>query len=67
MLQDSETVAKKIQLPPQATVAVFDEKDQTIKMMQEHERPMPFENHTPMWTKHGATQSHFHKKSHSVQ
>ena len=27
LMQDSETVTKKIQLPPQATIAVFDEKD----------------------------------------
>ena len=27
LMQDSETVTKKIQLPPQATIAFFDEKD----------------------------------------
>lgn len=51
LMQDSETVTKKIQLPPQATIAVFDEKDQTIKQATGCERPMPFENHQPKWKK----------------
>ena len=63
---EPDTVSKKIQIPPQATLAVIDAKSHKVKKAGEPSRPMPFETHVPKWTKVNTTLSNFHKKSWSV-
>ena len=60
-----EAPAKKIQLPPQATISFFDETDQTIKQAQDDNLP---KGHTyqPKWKKVDPIANHFKKKSQSV-
>ena len=45
---------------------MYDEKDKMLREATESDRPMPFENYNPKWTKVNNTLSNFHKKSWSV-
>ena len=60
-----EPPAKKIQLPPQANIAFFDETDQTIKQADDSALPRE-QTYQPKWKKVDPAAGHFKKKSKSV-